>query len=173
MPMSTWLVLGIVLAGCGGGGDGRQCHVTEPSLQDINAKIFTPSCGNFTGCHYDDDKSEPRFVGFDGRVVPLILQRPDDLCDAIDRPAVSDEQHRPLITCGSCADSYMMIKVDPARSSEITTSTELAARTDGGAIEAGTMPEKHGQVGVPDDPLCEGELQALCAWIDAGCSGCQ
>ena len=161
------LLVAVVSGGCGGDDD-DSCTVPEPTLASIHAVVMDPSCGLSGSCHNDSKGNpEPIFDGtrddgsFDVTEVEVI-------CQYIDAPAVSDEQNRPLITSGSCADSYLMVKIDPARESEITSSTDLLDAQNG--AHASGMPQR--SKGVTGTALCQAKIDAVCAWITAGTPGC-
>ena len=161
------VLLGLGLAGCGGDDDDA-CTVPEPTLASLHEVVLKPSCALSGSCHNDSKfNPEPVFDG-DRDDGSFDVTDPEDLCAYIDTPAVTDTQHRPILSCGSCQDSYIMIKVDPAREAEITSSPELLeAQQD---TPASGMPQRSkGRTGTP---LCQGKIDALCAWIDAGCPGC-
>jgi stigma-specific protein Stig1 len=167
MKCSFLLVAGLLFLGLGGcSGDDDACVVPDPTLDSLNERLFSRSCTISNSCHTGSNP-EPVFIGADSQHGHMDLTQPEDLCNLIDRPSITDEQGRPLITCGSCADSYMMIKLDPARASEITTSTEYEDEYDG---ETSAMPQ--GSRGVASKALCQPKIDVLCAWIDQGCAGC-
>lgn len=164
--LALMVVLGPVLAACGD--DDDSCETPEPTLESLHSVVLDNSCALSGSCHNDSKGNpEPIFDG-DRDDGSLDLTDPEDICAYIDTPAVTDVQHRPIISCGSCVDSYMMIKVDPAREAEITSSEELlTAQQD---TPASGMPQRSkGRTGTP---LCPGKIEGLCAWIEAGCPGC-
>ncbi|MBI2898414.1 MAG: hypothetical protein HYY06_32990 [Deltaproteobacteria bacterium] len=163
MRVAASIALFLASAGCADD-TAAPCADPEPTLAGLRADLFERSCTVSSSCHRGSSP-EPTFGGPDDGID---LEDPEGPCDLIDRPAITDERGRPLITCGSCADSYVAVKVDPALAAEITTSSEYAARYPG--IDATAMPQrKRGEAAAP---LCESEIQALCAWIDDGCQGC-
>jgi len=160
------LILLPALAGCPN--DDEQCVAPEPTLESLHAEVFDGSCALSGSCHNDTrGNPEPIYDG-DREDGSFDLTDPEDICQYLDVPAVSDSEHRPLIVSGNCQDSYMMVKVDPARESEITTSDEqLAAR---GGRESSGMPQR--SIGVTGTRLCQAKIDALCQWIDLGTPGC-
>lgn len=156
------------LAACSGDDDDSGCVTPEPTLESLHEVVLDPSCALSGSCHNDSKGNpEPIFDG-DREDGSLDLTSPDGICDYIDVAAVTDTQGRPLITCGDCQNSYMMIKVDPARTSEITSSEALL--TSQQDVPASGMPQR--SRGRAAEPLCQAKIDALCAWIDAGCTGC-
>ena len=154
-------------SGCGGDDDDA-CSAPEPTLAAIHAAVLDPSCGLSGSCH-NDSKGNPEPI-FDGSRDDgsFDVTDPEDICQYIDAAAVTDEEHRPIITSGSCADSYLMVKIDPARASEITSSTELLDAQNG--AHASGMPQR--SKGVTGTALCQAKIDAICEWITAGTPGC-
>lgn len=166
--LSATVLLAGLVAACGDDDDDASCDVPEPTLASLHEVVLDPSCALSGSCHNDSKGNpEPIFDG-DRDDGSFDLTDPEDICNYIDEPAVTDTQGRPIITCGSCADSYIMIKTDPARSAEITSSEALlTAQQD---VPASGMPQR--SRGNASTPLCQAKIDALCAWIDAGCTGC-
>lgn len=133
-----------------------------PTLQVLHEAISAVSC--FPSPCHGGSRPNPTFAGMDGQ---LPLKAAEDWCKMIDRPAVTDTMERPLITCGDCDNSYLMIKMDPARRSEITTAE---AYEDFYETEATLMPQA--ARGMDGAPLCDAKLAGVCQWIDEGCNGC-
>jgi hypothetical protein len=161
------LLGGVMLLACGDDDD-ASCDTPEPTLASLHTVVLDPSCALSGSCHNDSKGNpEPIFDG-DRDDGSFDVTDPEGICAYIDEPAVTDTESRPLISCGSREDSYIMIKVDPARASEITSSEALlSAQQD---TPASGMPQRsRGRTGTP---LCQPKIDALCAWIDAGCTGC-
>jgi hypothetical protein len=156
------LIVSLAASACSsdtaGGGD---CPAPEATLDALHTEITVKTGCALSSCH-GGPTPEPNFSG-----PGVDLTVAANLCELIDRPSVTDAQARPLIERGSCADSYLMIKVDPARADEITTSDEYR---DAYMLDASAMPQA--SRGVAGPPLCQGKIDALCTWIDEGCAGC-
>jgi hypothetical protein len=165
-PATAAVWLGLLVAGCPPEDD---CKIPQPTLESLHAIVLEPSCALSGSCHNDSkDNPEPVFDG-DRDDGSFDLTDPENLCDYIDLEAVTDREARPLITCGSCADSYLMIKVDPALEREVTSSEALLKAQRN--IRATSMPQsKRGKAATP---LCQPKIDVLCEWIDAGCPGCE
>lgn len=162
------LLLGAVYAGCPGGDDDDSCAAPDGTLESLHTTILDPSCALSGSCHnISKNNPEPIFDG-DRDDGSFDLTNPEDICQYDGVPAVTDTEGRPLITCGSCDDSYLMIKVDPARSGEMTSSEALLTSQQN--VPASAMPQR--SRGNAATPLCQAKIDALCAWIDAGCTGC-
>lgn len=157
----------LVLPSCGDDDD-ASCDTPEPTLASLHELVLDPSCALSGSCHNDSKGNpEPIFDG-DRDDGSFDVTDPEDICAYIGETSVTDTEGRPIIVRGSCQDSYLMIKVDPAREAEITSSEALL--TSQQDTPASGMPQQsRGRTGTP---LCQAKIDALCAWIDGGCTGC-
>ena len=154
----------LLLVGCSEDDD-PPCSTAEPTAEGIHTAIALPSCAVSNSCH-SGDNPEPLIDGPAGEEGGLTLDEVRDLCGLIDRPSVTDSQHRPLLVRGNTEASYLVIKVDPELASEITTSRELDAT---GEIGRGMPVRASGAT----SRLCSPQVAALREWVELGCPGCE